>query len=96
MVIFIMQNTPRTIRGELSRWMIEPKAGIFIGNLSAMVREKLWNRMQDTVTDGGAILIYSAQTEQGFAIKTFGDTSRFMDDYEGISLACIPQNHQNS
>lgn len=95
MVVLIMQKVPRSLRGELSRWMVEPKAGVFVGSLSAMVRDKLWDRMQKTVIEGGGILIYSAQTEQGFIVKSFGDISRYMEEFDGVSLACIPKNIQN-
>jgi len=42
MTIVILEKVPATVRGELSRWLIEPRKGIFVGQISAIVREKLW------------------------------------------------------
>jgi len=41
MVVLILEKVPRSLRGELTRWMIEVDTGIFVGRLSAMVRDLL-------------------------------------------------------
>jgi CRISPR-associated protein Cas2 len=90
MVVMILENVPASFRGELTRWMIQPKAGVFVGNISGMVRDKLWQRAARTCKKGGGILVHSSNTEQGFAVQTFGDLSREMVDIEGIILARTP------
>ena len=86
MVIFIMQNVPTSLRGELTRWMLEPRAGVFVGTMSAMVREKLWEKISRGLRDGGAVGIHSSNTEQGFVIRTVGQTDREVEDFEGLFL----------
>ena len=44
MVVMIMESVPVSLRGELSRWLIEPHPGVFLGHLTAMVRDRLWER----------------------------------------------------
>ena len=46
MVVLFMEHVPPSLRGKLSRWMIEPRAGVFVGSISAMVREKLWESVR--------------------------------------------------
>ena len=41
MVVMIMESVPAGLRGELSRWLIEPHPGVFWGHLSSMVRDRL-------------------------------------------------------
>jgi CRISPR-associated protein Cas2 len=86
MVIFILEHVTPSVRGELSRWFIEPHAGIFVGNISAMVREKLWEYLQKKSPNCAITLLHNAKTEQGFTIRTYGDTTRKVVDFEGISL----------
>ncbi|MHB9025925.1 MAG: type I-E CRISPR-associated endoribonuclease Cas2e [Armatimonadota bacterium] len=86
MVILFLEHVPTSLRGELSRWMMEPRAGVFIGTLSAMVRDKLWDHLREKVPDCGALLIYNAKTEQGFQIRTFGDTTRKVTEFDGLQL----------
>ena len=73
MVVLICEKVPDGLRGELSRWMIEPKSNVFVGKMSTLVRDKLWIRVQGKLKGGGAILAYPAPTEQGFVIKSCGD-----------------------
>ena len=40
MVVLILERVPPGLKGDLSRWMIEPKAGIFLGRVSARVRDE--------------------------------------------------------
>lgn len=90
MVVLIVERAKPGLRGELSRWMIEPRAGVFVGRMSALVRDCLWEKVCREVGAGGAIMIHSAQTEQGFAIRTFGKTRREIVDYEGLFLVRMP------
>lgn len=91
MVLLFVEKVPRSLRGELSRWMTEPRAGVFVGNISAMVRDKLWEKVTTSAPAGGAMLVYNAQTEQGYAVRSFGDTSRKIVEMDGITLVCIPE-----
>lgn len=89
MVLMILEKAPTSLRGELTRWMLEPRAGVFVGSLSAMVRDKLWEKVCKSSPEGGAMLIYRAQTEQGFRVETFGDTTREIVDWEGLQLVRV-------
>lgn len=91
MVVLIAENATTALRGELTRWMIEPHAGVFVGSISGMVRDKIWERVTKTVTNGGATMLYNSNTEQGFAIRTHGKTRRMVVDCEGLSLVCVPR-----
>lgn len=66
--------------------MIEPQAGVFVGNLPARVRDKLWEKVEREVREGSAVMLYSARTEQGFAVRCHGDRRRVPVDLEGLTL----------
>ena len=90
MTIFILEKTASSLRGDLTRWMLEPKTGVFIGHISAMVREKLWGKIQKNSYNSAGIMIWSTNSEQGFDIKTFGITSRNVHDWDGLLLVSKP------
>lgn len=87
MILLVLERAPASMRGELSRWMMELKPGVFLGTVSALVRDELWElcraRLRRT---GGCMLIHPAQTEQGFAIRTHGKLTRVPVEYEGLWL----------
>jgi len=90
MVVLILERAPAGLRGELSRWMIEPRAGVFVGSVSGMVRDRLWEKACRESREGSAVLLFSSPTEQGFAVRIHGDPARDLRDYEGITLAHVP------
>ena len=86
MVVIILENVRTSVRGELSRWLFEVKAGVFTGRVSALVREELWVLLGQKLGKGSALMLYSAKNEQGFTAKTLGIPSRTLVDFEGLLL----------
>ena len=86
MVVLILERVPVGLRGELSRWFLEPKAGVFVGRVSGMVRDRLWEKACDQARDGGCIMLHSSDNEQGFKICNYGKTTRSIKDFEGLLL----------
>jgi CRISPR-associated protein Cas2 len=90
MVVMILERVPPSLRGELTRWLIEVKAGVFVGTVSALVRDKLYERALRGKRTGGMTMIYSSNTEQGFVVRTYGRTTRRIEDFDGLFLAKTP------
>ena len=90
MVVLLMEKVPVSLRGETARWMIELKTGVFVGNISALVRDKLWEHICQKIGGGSATLLQSASNEQGYTIRTHGDTSRKIRDFDGLQLVTVP------
>lgn len=90
MVVMMLEKVPTSLRGELTRWMIEPRAGVFVGTVSSLVRDKLWERACGSAGQGSCVLVHSSDTEQGFAVRTFGEGRREIVDIEGLALVRLP------
>lgn len=90
MVVLVLERVPTSLRGELTRWMLEPKTGVFVGTMSALVREQLWEKVSRDRGVGAGMLAYSSDTEQGFRLEVCGETSRRIEDFDGLSLIRIP------
>ena len=89
MVVMLMEKVPTSVRGELTRWLLELRAGVFVGNISALVRDKLWDMLCAKLRGGNALLQHSDTTEQGFAIRTHGESDRVIRDFEGLFLVQV-------
>lgn len=96
MTVLILERVPVVLRGELSRWMIEPRAGVFVGRVSAMVRERLWILAQEKSKGGAGMLLHSSPNEQGFTAQAFGDTNRTLEDWEGLTLVRVPKDNEKT
>ncbi len=86
----ILERVPTGVRGELTRWMLELQAGVFVGTLSALVRDLLWAYVSGKMDEGAGILVYQTNNEQGFAMQMCGRTSRKLRDFDGLLLIQIP------
>lgn len=86
----VIERVRPSLRGELTRWLLELKAGVFVGEVSAMVRDRLWEKVCEAAEGGGAILVHSADNEQGYALRIDGVTGRVIEDFEGLTLVRIP------
>ena len=70
--------------------MIEPKAWIFLGHLTARLRDKLWEKAVKGCKNGACLQAWNSPNEQGFVVRTWGDTSRRIAEMEGLHLVAIP------
>jgi CRISPR-associated protein Cas2 len=90
MIVIIMEKVPLGLRGELTRWLLEAHTGVFVGHVSAMVREQLWAKCCEGVREGGVIQAWNTNTEQRFFVRTYGVTKRQLMDFEGLQLFRTP------
>lgn len=90
MTLLMLERVPRSMRGELSRWMIEPRQSVFVGDVSAMVRDKLWEMACQDSKGGSAFMVYSTNNEQGFLWRIWGAPVYIPEDFEGLMLVRRP------
>jgi CRISPR-associated protein Cas2 len=90
MVVMILERVQTSLRGELTRWLVEPHTGVFVGHVNAMVRDRLWDKCCRAKRAGGVVQIWSTNTEQRFQMRTAGTTKRTVVDFDGLQLMRIP------
>jgi CRISPR-associated protein Cas2 len=86
MMILILERVPRSLRGELTRWLVEVDTGVFVGKVSAAVRELLWQKCLQKRGEGRCCMVYNTNNEQGFAIRMEGYPDRSVRDFDGLQL----------
>lgn len=86
MVVMTLERTSRRLRGVLTRWMIEIERGVYIGRLSAAVRDLLWLKCIEESGSGRCCQMFSSQTEQGYTVRSNGPGSRYISDFDGLQL----------
>lgn len=85
MTVIAMDTAPEGVRGELTRWFLELKPGVFVGKVNVRIRDLLWERICKTEAADGAVMVYSDTNEQGFS----GDPKRSVVDLEGVQLIMV-------
>jgi CRISPR-associated protein Cas2 len=89
MMVMTLQNVPPALRGQMTRYLIETANGVYIGQVSARIRDKLWELCEKGLKEGVVFQAWSTNNEQGFAMRMSGG-ERCVIDWEGINVVLEP------
>lgn len=85
MTVVVLTAVPPGLRGHLTRWLLEISPGVFVGNVSARVRDLMWDRVTEFVDDGRALMVHAAHGEQRLSFAVHGHDWTPVD-YDGVTL----------
>lgn len=86
MLVIVAENVPPRLRGRLAIWLIEVRAGVYVGHVSRRVREMIWDTVEKGIGDGNAVMAWGANSESGFDFLTLGANRRLPVEMDGIKL----------
>jgi len=95
MVVIVIENAHAKLRGELTKWLTEVIHGTFVGTISAVVRNKIWEKIKIDENKKGAILLYSYNNEQGFCMEMCGCPRRKVYELDGVQLVYVSNRETN-
>ena len=85
-MVIVVENAPARLRGRLSLWLAEIRAGVYVGNYSRRTRERIWSEVGQLLGDGSAAIAWRTATDSGFAFDTLGVNRRDPVDFDGLTL----------
>lgn len=86
MLVIVVENAPPRLRGRLAVWLLEIRAGVYVGRYSRRVRERIWRDVEDMIGDGDAVMAWATPTDQGYDFATVGRNRRTPVDFDGLKL----------
>lgn len=86
MLVIVVENAPPRLRGRLAVWLLEIRAGVYVGNYSAKVREHIWQQVEAGIEDGNAVIAWRTNNESGFDFMTLGTNRRVPVELDGAKL----------
>ncbi len=86
MLVIAVNSAPPRLRGRLSIWLLEVRAGIYVGDYSRRTRERIWDTIKEEIDEGDAVIVWSAPNESGFEFDTCGINRRIPIDIDGLIL----------
>lgn len=95
MIVLIVTAVPAGLRGDLTKWLLEVAPGVFVGTPSARIRDLVWQRTTELCKDGRALLICSANNEQGMEFRTLRHDWK-PTDFEGLTLMMRPSSNNGN
>jgi len=86
MMVIVVENAPPRLRGRLSLWLAEIRAGVYVGDYSVRTRGRIWCEVAELLDDGSAAMAWTATTDSGFCFETLGPSRREPIDLDGLTL----------
>jgi len=89
MIVITMTDCPVGLRGDLTKWLLEINTGIFVGQVSARVRDQIWERIKETIKNGRVIMVFNTNNEQRLDFRVHNSIWEPID-FDGIKLMLRP------
>ena len=86
MLVIAVENAPPRLRGRLAVWLLEIRAGVYVGNYGRRTREMIWTQVRDGIEGGDAVIAWAAPNDAGFDFDTCGANRRVPVDLDGFKL----------
>ncbi len=86
MLVIVVENVPPRLRGRLAVWLLEVRAGVYVGDLSRRVRDMIWHQVEEGLDMGNAVMMWRTNTESGFDFVTLGKNRRMPVEMDGLKL----------
>lgn len=95
LTVITIKKSPPSLRGDLTKWMQEISTGVYVGNFNTKIREKLWERVIESVGSGEATMTYAYRNEIGYRFETH-NSNKIPINFDGIPLVFTPNNPKES
>ncbi|UXH76787.1 type I-E CRISPR-associated endoribonuclease Cas2e [Roseateles amylovorans] len=86
MLVVVTEAVPPRLRGRLAIWLLEVRAGVYIGDVSRRTREMIWHQLVEGHEGGNVVMAWASRSETGFEFQTLGANRREPVDYDGLRL----------
>lgn len=88
-VVVATEGVPPRLRGRLAIWLLEIRAGIYIGDVSRRTREMIWEQVLKGSEDGNAVIAWASSHESGYEFETYGANRRIPVEFDGLWLVAF-------
>ncbi|PID43121.1 MAG: type I-E CRISPR-associated endoribonuclease Cas2 [Proteobacteria bacterium] len=95
MLVVVTEAVPPRLRGRLAVWLLEVRAGVYVGDASRRIREMIWEQVNALAEEGNVVMAWATNTESGFDFITYGNNRRMPIDFDGIRLVRFLPEEEN-
>jgi CRISPR-associated protein Cas2 len=89
MIVITLTDCPPSLRGDLTKWLQEIDTGVYVGRVSARVRDEIWKRIRENAKSGRATMVFSSNNEQRMDFRVH-NTDWEPIDFDGLKLMLRP------
>lgn len=88
-IVVVAENVPPRLRGRMAIWLLEVRAGVYIGDVSKRTREMIWQQLSEGYADGSVVMAWASSHESGYEFQTLGENRRLPVEFDGLRLVAF-------
>ena len=88
-VVVVTENVPPRLRGRMAIWLLEVRAGVYIGDVSRRTREMIWQHLSEGYEEGNVVMAWASNHESGYEFQTLGANRRIPVEFDGLHLVAF-------
>lgn len=88
-LVVVTENVPPRLRGRMAIWLLEVRAGVYIGDASRRTREMIWEQLQAGYEPGNVVMAWASSHESGYEFQTLGENRRLPIEFDGLHLVAF-------
>lgn len=88
-LVVVTENVPPRLRGRMAIWLLEVRAGVYIGDVSRRTREMIWQQLREGHEDGNVVMAWASNNESGYEFQTLGTNRRLPVEFDGLRLVAF-------
>lgn len=96
MIVIILSLAPESVKGVVSRYLIEVSTGVFIGDMASNIRHEIWDFIRGNIGKGTGILAVSENSITGFKIETINMKNRDFRSIDGVEWLYVQLENSSS
>lgn len=85
----IRKSVPPRLRGRMAIWLLEVRAGVYIGDTSKRTREMIWQQLSEGYEDGNVVMAWASNHESGYEFQTLSANRRVPVEFDGLRLVAF-------
>jgi len=85
-IVVVVNNAPPRLRGRLAVWLVEVRAGVYVGVYSRRTREMIWEQVGIGIGEGDAVMAWDAPNDAGVDFDTCGTNGRMPIELDGLKF----------
>lgn len=90
MLMVVTENVPPRLRGRLAIWLLEIRAGVYVGDTSKRIREMIWQQVIQLSDGGNVVMARATNSESGFEFQTRGRKPPYTGRFRWPTTGFIP------
>lgn len=88
-LVVVTENVPPRLRGRMAIWLLEVRAGVYIGDVSRRTREMIWEHLEAGHASGSVVMAWASSHESGYEFQTLGENRRIPVEFDGLRLVAF-------